>query len=97
MNQLSKEAIEAIEETNCFANEQKSDAYRQGATEALTNPEIFEKAGLIKVSEVDGFIQWRNLNYFYSDMGKGWLPFGQDSLLVYTTAQLFQIYKQQTL
>lgn len=52
MNQLSKEAIEAIEKTNCFANEQKSDAYRIGATEALTNPTIYQSAGLIKAQDI---------------------------------------------
>jgi len=69
MNNLSQECIEQIEETNCFANEQKQDAYRQGAMEALTNPVIFQSAGLMTVEEAKKMAT--------QEYWRGWKDYGE--------------------
>lgn len=55
---LSKECIEAIKDKMSvilWAAEQKS--FVDGATEALTNPSIYEKAGLIRKEEFDCLVK----------------------------------------
>lgn len=52
---LSKECIEAIEKTNDMTVENGKQQYVDGATEALTNPEIYEKAALVSMEEMFKF------------------------------------------
>lgn len=90
MNQLSKEAIEAIEEIPVPLYLGLSENYfRVGMIQALTNPEIYEKAGLIILEDAMGFAEWAQ--YECIRINGDW-QLGKE---YYTTAQLFQIYKQQ--
>lgn len=49
---LSEQCIEAIEKANIYWGDFRQ-VYQEGATEAITNPSIYEKAGLI---QADGLL-----------------------------------------
>jgi len=50
---LSEQCIEAIENNaNTWPSKNQRAAYSEGATEALTNPSIYEKAGLIQSDDL---------------------------------------------
>jgi hypothetical protein len=94
MKALPKEAVEAIEKA--FENESlplHTEGMIDGATEALTNPEIYEKAGLVSIDDALGFSEWAHENA--DMMGENdWVY--QDFLgQQITTAELFTIYKEQ--
>ena len=102
---LSKECIEAIEgHEECYyqdyganRNTKIRSTFMVGATEALTNPSIYSKAGLISLEDALGFAEWARLD--------GWNIGVNDTLWRHymrplsdkgiTTAQLFQIYQEQ--
>jgi len=69
--------------------------YEQGATEALTNPSIYEKAGLISLEDAFGFAEWlpKQLGIGYSIEDKAW--FSNSGKSRHEIAQLFQIYQEQ--
>lgn len=100
---LTNEAIEAITaHEKCYyldyvsnRNTKIRSTFMVGATEALTNPEIYEKAGLISLEDAMGFAEWlpKQLGLGYSIEDKAW--FSNSGKSRHTKAQLFQIYKQQ--
>lgn len=117
---LSKEAIEAIEEiANRVTKErvensdgfiefsdpnQKLDAvyvqdFANVVSEALTNPEIYAKAGLVSFEEMDKFLKWKRI-YIKSEAEKALRSDSVEEekeifvrLRNYNNAQLFQIYQ----
>ena len=94
MNQLPQEAIEAIEEE--FPVNKGLPIYmdyRDGAKIALTNPDIYSKAGLISLEEMAEFFKWLTENATHW-LGKDLWEYNLDEK-DYTTAQLFQIYQEQ--
>ena len=93
MNNLSQECIEQIEKAS--ANYLYPATFMAGGKTALLTPTIYQSAGLLNINEVDTFIQWRNLNYFYSDMGKGWMSFTESMNTVLTNTELLNIFRNQ--
>lgn len=89
---LSKECIEAID--GLFP---RYAMQRVAATEALTNPSIYSKAGLISLEDAFGFPEW------IDESNYEWIPSMRifvhdedyDVNELFTTAQLFQIYQEQ--
>lgn len=94
---LSKECIEAIEETNEYKMCGASGAsytqkhFMQGAKIAITNPSIFSKAGLISLEDALEFAEWVEEDSL-SVVGKDRYLYNRKW---YTVAQLFQIYQEQ--
>jgi hypothetical protein len=90
MNQLSKEAKQLIEESaNSFGNLRIRHGFKLGAEVALTTPVLLEKQGLISLEDAMGFAEWAQYECIRHE--GDWIYDFQ----LYTTAQLFQIYKQQ--
>lgn len=60
MSNLTKEAIEAIEKKHLSLIEctPHKDDYKYGMIEALTNPTIYQAAGLMSVDESLRFAEW---------------------------------------
>lgn len=108
MNNLSQECIKAITvHEECYyqdycenRNTKIRSTFMVGATEALTNPEIYEKAGLVSFEGMDKFLKWKRI-YIKSEAEKALRSDSVEEekeifvrLRNYTNAQLFQIYKQ---
>lgn len=96
MNQLSKEAIEAIEQevVNKTLSTYGGIYFKEGATEALTNPEIYEKGGLISFREGMEFGMWCSVHV--KGIMNDHLCMMHDGVVA-VLPDLFQIYKQQKL
>lgn len=91
MKQLSKECIEELQSkfdksvTNLYD-------INIGATEALTNPSIYEKANLVTLDEMFAYVKWvdeNNYTFIYH------LEKWYDGVTYITEAELFTIYKNQ--
>ena len=90
MKQLSDECIKAIKD-NCHYPDRL--IFQCGATEALTNPEIYTKADLISKEDTLGFAEWISNNAVSVDDNHNW-EFISESNIV-TTEELYNLYINQ--
>ena len=89
MNNLSQECIEQIEKANPFFIVATENAFNRGAKAALTNPTIYQSAGLMTVEEALRFAEW--VQYECIRHEGDWIL---DKRL-YTTTELLTIFRNQ--
>lgn len=95
-NLLPTAAIDEIEKTNGWVNSPARPAHMHGALEALTNPSIYNKSGLISFEDAYDFFKWtqsRKCTY-YQTVGGYWLSCMENESKK-TTQELYQIYKEE--
>ena len=102
MNNLSQECIEQIKQAtvefygdNQFSFGGQRDGSIWGMSTALTNPTIYQSAGLITVEEVDSYVRWRAINYFYSFQSKGWISYKSPHFGIVQPTELLTIFRNQ--
>lgn len=89
-------ADEILEKTNGWVNSPARPAHMHGALEALINPSIYNKAGLISFEDAYNFFKWtqsRKCTYYHT-VGGYWLSCMEDESKK-TTQELYQIYKEE--
>lgn len=97
MNNLSQECIKAITvHEECYyqdycenRNTKIRSTFMVGAIEALTNPTIYQSAGLMSVEQLEEFISWAYRNA--ERIRDGWVH----DYKVYTTTDLLTIFRNQ--
>jgi len=100
MNKLSQECIEQIEEeaNNVYLPESlfKND-FREGSIAALTNPNIYQSAGLMTVEEALRFAEWvdDSTYIFNSDIGRWFRVIDNYVDENFNSDQLLTIFRQQ--
>jgi hypothetical protein len=102
MSNLTKEAIEAItaheesyyQDYGVNRNTKIRSTFMVGAAQALTNPTIYQAAGLMTVEEALEFAEWVDENGVRLDNGK-WVTRDENDYNEYTTTDLLTIFRQQ--
>lgn len=108
MSNLSQECIKAITvHEECYyqdygenRNTKIRSTFMVGATEALTNPTIYQSAGLMTVEEADDFVEWKS-RYLKSELKKCLQSNSVEQkgkierLCGYTTTELLTIFRNQ--
>jgi hypothetical protein len=93
MSNLTKEAIEAIGKQyySVLVDNDKNAIYRFGMKAALTNPTIFQAAGLMSVDEALRFAEWVSQNFYqYHPQLKVWVKYQELTILEkLTTEELY--------
>jgi hypothetical protein len=97
MNKLSQECIEQIEKfTNMQGNLNRRYGYWLGATKALTNPTIYQSAGLMTVEEALRFGEWIADNYLWIPLKKKFVHEDDyDAIELFETTELLTIFREQ--
>ena len=92
MNNLSQECIEQIVNTaSQNGNVTRRYGFIEGAKAALTNPTIYQSAGLMTVEEALRFVLWAALRYELYGPDNWYGTLGG----IYTTTELLNIFRNQ--
>jgi len=101
MNNLSQECIDMIEKSWDLDQETNPVpvnpyAYIYGSKVALTNPTIYQSAGLMTVEEALRFAEWKSSSsYVYSKTKKAWYIAHDWEPKFITTTDLLTIFRNQ--
>jgi len=103
MNNLNQERIEQIEkiankwfeekEFNIYNHYDTRPAFIEGYQSALTNPTIFQSAGLMSVDEMVDFYKWATFNKWELWCHTNWVNKNHTGVL--TTTELLTIFRNQ--
>ena len=97
MNNLSQECIEQILNTaSQNGNVTRRYGFIEGAKAALTNPTIYQSAGLMTVEEALRFAEWVYKNYSPTNGDcQTWTCDAMDGITLLTTQQILTIFRNQ--
>jgi len=90
MNNLSQECIEQINVVNTYSMLTSQRIFMDGAKSALTNPTLYQSAGLIDIQKMDKFIKWAAMNAYLRITGNWWYEKN-----IITTTELLEIFNLQ--
>jgi len=98
MNNLSQECIDTINGFVYFPTTEPTatEILRDGMKKALTEPLLYQSAGLMSVEEALRFVEWKSSSsYVYSKTKKAWYIAHDWEPKFVTTTELLTIFRNQ--